>query len=66
MVQAKLTYEEGRYEVMIKIVMMYQEFMNLYNVKPKGWGSYVILVSSPVPIGLLDLGLFWDWDWTWD
>ena len=32
-----------------------------------GW--LPILVSPPVPIGLLDLGLLWDLvsgDWTWD
>ena len=28
-----------------------------------GVGSHLILVSSPVPIGLLDLGLLWVWDW---
>ena len=44
-----------------------------YGVGARGYGTLVILVSPPVPIGLLDLGLLWvkDWDrlygdWNWD
>ena len=36
-----------------------------YGVGARGYGSPVILVSPPVPIGLLVLELLWvkDWDW---
>ena len=27
--------------------------------------AHGIIVSSPVPIGLLDFGLLWVWDWDW-
>ena len=36
-----------------------------YGVGAGGYGSLVILVSSPVQNGLLDLGLLRDLDWDW-